>query len=81
MRMSSKQPTHRIHNMRISGFKTKGRPRKSWTNYVKESLLKHSITLEQDIHLAAEKTLSSCDTPKGTSRLRERERKTAAGAG
>ena len=58
MRMKANQIYQiRAYNKRISGHKTKGRPRKRWIENIKIALNKHGLNATTATHLALERQL------------------------
>ena len=51
-RMPPSQPASRAYNIKHSGYKGRGRPRKRWIEGVKETLRKHNIPVERASELA-----------------------------
>ena len=57
MRMPQNQPAAKAFNQRESGFKGRGRPRKTWLDGVKEVLRTHNLTATDATHMAQERKL------------------------
>ena len=58
----------RAYNKKISGYKVRGRPRKTWIEGVKETLTSHGISPLRASRLAVDRQLfSPHDAPEGTS--------------
>jgi len=62
-RMPISHPAHRAYNMKMTGYKARGRPRKTWISGVKETLTSHGITPRQAFQLAADRRLFLPATP------------------
>ena len=63
-RLPIQHPAQRADNTRFSGRKARGRPRKTWTNGVKETLSLYNIPPAQ---CSRQTSLSSSDAPSGKS--------------
>ena len=63
MRLPTQHPAQRAYIMKFNGNKARGRPRKTWTDGVKETLTAHGIPLTQALRLVAERRLFLPATP------------------
>lgn len=57
MRMPNSKPALRAYLKRESGYKSRGRPRKTWLHGVKEVMKQHSLTTTDVTHLAQKRKL------------------------
>ena len=62
-RMAPHQLASKAYNKKISGYKARGRPRKTWIEGVKETLVTHNIPPSQAIQLARNRQLFLPSTP------------------
>ena len=62
-RLPIQHPAQRAYNTRVSGRKARGRPRKTWTNGVKETLSLYKIPPAQAFRRAGDKRLLLPATP------------------
>ena len=62
-RMEPNKLASKAYTMRISGYKARGRPRKTWIQGVKEVLGDHKIPLGQAVSLARNRKLFLPSTP------------------
>ncbi|XP_076043858.1 uncharacterized protein LOC143026952 [Oratosquilla oratoria] len=63
-RMAPHQLVSKAHNKKISGYKARGRPRKTWIEGVKETLKTHNIPPIQAVNLARDRKIFLPSTPK-----------------
>ena len=63
IRMKPSETPHMALNARYSGARARGRPRKRWTDGIKEILERQNITLAEATHLALERRLHLPSTP------------------
>ena len=63
MRLPTQHPAQRAYIMKFNGNKARGRPRKTWSDGVKETLTAHGIPLTQALRLVAERRLFLPATP------------------
>ena len=62
-RIAPHQLASKAYNTKMSGYKARGRPRKTWTEGVKETLETHNIPPTQAFKLAANRKLFLPSTP------------------
>ena len=67
IRMLTNQPALRAYTSRYSGWKTRGRPRRRWSDSVADTLREHGMSLHQASRFAADRRLYLPATPTGTS--------------
>ncbi|GFR93787.1 RNA-directed DNA polymerase from mobile element jockey [Elysia marginata] len=67
MRMPTDQLAHRAYNSRYSGKRPRGRPRRTWSDSVADTLKGDNTSLCEVSHLAVERRLHLPATPDGTS--------------
>ena len=63
-RMAPHQLASEAYNTKMSGYKARGRPRKTWIEGVKETLKTHNIPPTQAFRLAADRKLFLPSTPR-----------------
>ena len=56
-RMAPHQLASKAYNTKMSGYKARGRPRKTWTEGVKETLKTHNIPPTQAFRLATDRKI------------------------
>ncbi|KAI8489230.1 hypothetical protein Bbelb_329690 [Branchiostoma belcheri] len=63
VRLPPSQPAHTAYNIRGSGRRARGRPRRRWIDGVTETLSAHCLTLQQATRLAQNRLLHLPATP------------------
>ena len=63
-RMAPDQLASKTYNTKMSGYKARGRPRKTWIEGAKETLKTHNIPPTQAFELAADRKLFLPSTPR-----------------
>jgi len=74
-RMPPNQPALRAYNLRYSGTRARGRPRRRWSDSVAETLKFHGLSLLQATRLAADRQLYLPATPQSTSGRKKKRKK------
>ena len=64
--MAPHQLAIKAYNTKMSGYKARGRPRKTWIDGVKETLKTHNIPPTQAFTLAVDRKLSPLDAQDST---------------
>ena len=62
--MATQQLASNAYNTKMSGYKARGRPRKTWIEGVKETLKTYNIPPTQAFKLAADRKLFLPTTPR-----------------